>query len=92
MLRVNKLIVQGIEYQRTLRFTEGLNIISGEKTSGKSLILSLIDYCLGKSSSISLRVQNELADHVDTIFLEITIRNDVFTVSRDIKKNKSIFW
>ncbi|HHK2083684.1 TPA: AAA family ATPase [Enterococcus faecalis] len=89
---MNKLIVQGIEYQRTLRFTEGLNIISGEKTSGKSLILSLIDYCLGKSSSISLRVQNELADHVDTIFLEITIRNDVFTVSRDIKKNKSIFW
>ena len=49
---ITKLILQGTAYKRTLRFKDGLNIISGDKTSGKSLVLSLIDYCLGKSKKL----------------------------------------
>ncbi|MBF4502250.1 hypothetical protein IRY55_12850 [Savagea sp. SN6] len=89
---IKKLIVQGISYQRTLEFSKELNIISGEKTSGKSLVLSLIDYCLGKDRGISLKVQTELADNVDFIFLEIEINKEKFTISRSIKKNISVFW
>lgn len=89
---IKKLIVQGISYQRTLEFSNGLNLISGEKTSGKSLVLALIDYCLGKQNGISLKVQTELAESVDAIFLEIEIKGSIFTISRSIKKNVSTFW
>lgn len=89
---IKKLIVRGDLYQRTLEFSNELNIISGEKTSGKSLVLSLIDYCLGKSTRISLKVQTELEKNVDYIFLEISIDEEIFTISRGIKKGVTIFW
>lgn len=89
---IKKLIVRGDSYQRTLEFSSGLNIIRGEKTSGKSLVLSLIDYCLGKGSNISLKVQTELDSNVDFIFLEIAINEETFTICRSIKKGISVFW
>ncbi|HGW3362543.1 TPA: hypothetical protein ACNIAK_002226 [Enterococcus faecalis] len=89
---MNSLILQGVEYKRTISFDIGLNIISGEKTSGKSLVLSLIDYCLGKSSKISLKVQKELNQYVDMVFLEIMINGKVYTLNREIKKNHQVFW
>lgn len=88
---VQKLVVQGQFYQRTLEFSDQLNVISGEKTSGKSLVLSLIDYCLGKEK-ISLKVQTELAENVDSIFLEVRIMKEIFTISRGLKKNTSNFF
>lgn len=90
-MKINKLIVRGPLYQRTLNFSAGLNIISGEKTSGKSLVLSLIDYCLGKKS-IPLKVQVELNQHTDSVFLEIEFGNDVYTISRGLKKEISNFY
>ncbi|HHT7085256.1 AAA family ATPase [Bacillus anthracis] len=86
---IKKLIVQGTSYKRTIRFNEGLTIISGEKTSGKSLILSLIDYCLGKSEKIDLKVQKELNIHCDQIFIELKINDEIFTFSRLLKKKQS---
>lgn len=88
---ITKLIVRGPLYQRTLSFSEGLNIIRGEKTSGKSLVLSLIDYCLGKSS-IPLNVQVELNQHTDTVFLEISFGQKNYTISRGLKKESSNFY
>lgn len=90
-MKINKLIVRGPLYQRTLEFPDGLSIISGEKTSGKSLVLSLIDYCLGKSK-IFLKVQNELNIHVDTVYLEICFGNDFYTISRGLKKEINNFY
>lgn len=89
---IRKLIVRGDSYQRTLEFSSDLNIIRGEKTSGKSLVLSLIDYCLGKGSNISLKVQTELDHNVDFIFLEIEIADEIFTICRNIRKGMSTFW
>ncbi|MDF2085658.1 hypothetical protein [Bacillus pseudomycoides] len=86
---IKKLIVQGISYKRTICFNEDLTIISGEKTSGKSLILSLIDYCLGKSEKIDLKVQKELNIHCDQVFLELKISDQTFTFSRLLKKKQS---
>ena len=55
-LIINKLRIEGKNYRRTLSFDNSLNIIAGDIYSGKSLILRLIDYSLGKSQ-ISLEAQ-----------------------------------
>lgn len=89
---IRKLVVRGDSYQRTLEFSPELNIIRGEKTSGKSLVLSLVDYCLGKGSNISLKVQTELDSNVDFIFLEVEISDEIFTICRNIRKGMSTFW
>ncbi|WP_028593279.1 hypothetical protein [Paenibacillus assamensis] len=86
---IRKLIIQGLMYRRTIEFNEGLTIISGEKTSGKSLVLSLIDYCFGKSGKIDLSVQKELASHCDEVFLEMKINDEVITLRRPIKENQT---
>ncbi|WP_253805486.1 hypothetical protein [Fictibacillus arsenicus] len=83
---IRKLIVHGASYKRTINFNEGFTIISGEKTSGKSLILSLIDYCLGKSEKIDLKVQKELNAKCDQVFLEIKVDNETLTLNRGLKK------
>lgn len=75
-----------MSYRRTIEFNEGLTIISGEKTSGKSLILSLIDYCFGKGSKIDLSVQQELEALCDEVFLELSINNELMTFNRSLKK------
>ncbi|MCY8125016.1 hypothetical protein MOC32_08510 [Bacillus spizizenii] len=86
---LNKLVLLGTKYKRTLNFDKGLTIIRGDRTSGKSLVLSLIDYCLGKSESIKLKVQKELAQHCDRVFLEISIEDETFTLSRSLKQKQS---
>ncbi|MCY9369968.1 hypothetical protein [Bacillus haynesii] len=85
---LNKLVLLGTKYKRTLHFNAGLTIIRGDRTSGKSLVLSLIDYCLGKSGTINLKVQKELADHCNQVFLEIRIKDETFTLSRSLKQKK----
>lgn len=85
-IRLNKLILQGATYRRTLPFNNGLTVISGDKTSGKSLVLSLIDYCFGKSERIDLKVQRELNQYCDQVFLEITINGEVVTFNRLLKE------
>lgn len=90
-LIIQKLVLDGPEYRRVLPFNDGLNIINGDKTSGKSLVLTLIDYCLGKSSKIDLNVQRELGNQVDRVFLVILINNDVLTIKRNLKAGFSNF-
>ncbi|KAA6447228.1 coiled-coil domain-containing protein [Bacillus swezeyi] len=85
---LNKLVLLGTRYKRTLPFDTGLTIIRGDRTSGKSLVLSLIDYCFGKSESINLKVQKELAEHCDQVFLEIRIEDETFTLSRSLKQKQ----
>lgn len=86
---LQKLVVQGLSYRRSIHFNEDFTIISGEKTSGKSLVLSLIDYCLGKKSKIDLTVQTELDAYCDQVFLEVKIDNEVLTLKRLLKENQS---
>ncbi len=85
---VNKLILIGTNYKRTIEFKEGLNIIRGERTSGKSLVLSLIDYCFGKSEYIELNVQKQLDKYCDRVFIEIKIGSEILTIYRLIKERK----
>lgn len=86
---LRKLIIEGVNYRRTIHFNKNLTIISGEKTSGKSLILSLIDYCLGKSSKIDLNVQRELDRKCDRIFLELKVNEEILTFNRLLKEKQT---
>lgn len=86
---LNKLILQGTLYRRTIEFNNDLTIISGETTSGKSLVLRLIDYCLGKSGKIDFNVQTELGDKCDQIFLEIKIKDEIITFNRFLKEKQN---
>jgi hypothetical protein len=88
-IRINKLIVEGDYYKRTFPFSHGLNIISGDSYSGKSLILKLIDYCLGDKDKINLNVQKELGQFCDHVFLELVIMGKTFTFKRELKQNTS---
>ncbi|CAH0122773.1 hypothetical protein PAE9249_05364 [Paenibacillus sp. CECT 9249] len=88
-VRINKLIVEGDFYKRTFPFDRGLNIISGDSYSGKSLVLKLIDYCLGDKEKINLNVQKELGQFCDYVFLELEIMGKTFTLKRELKQNTS---
>ena len=87
-IKIKKLVILGCDYKRTLEFSDGLTIIRGEKTSGKSLVLSLIDYCLGKSENIKLNVQRQLSSHCDQVLLEVNINNEKIIFKRDLKRNQ----
>jgi chaperonin cofactor prefoldin len=73
-------------------FHEGLNVITGENSSGKTTSIRFIAYALG-SESISF---NEMAKVCDDIFLEVTINEAVITllrhVSTELLRPLSVFW
>jgi len=73
-------------------FHEGLNVITGENSSGKTTSIRFIAYALG-AESISF---NEVAKVCDEIFLEVTINEIVVTlqrhVSMELLRPLSIFW
>lgn len=47
-IQFNRLILTGNERTYEVNFKDGLNFITGPISTGKSTILELIDYCLGK--------------------------------------------
>ncbi|CAK7082499.1 hypothetical protein [Tissierella sp.] len=90
-LRLLRLIISGTIYKRTLDIDESLIIIKGDGFSGKSLVLNLIDYCLGgKQEAIDLSVQTELAEYCDEVFLELRAGDKIYTVNRSLKVNRNI--
>ncbi|MFL9830975.1 hypothetical protein ABS764_08955 [Flavobacterium sp. ST-87] len=48
-IKFNRLILTGNERTYEVNFKDGLNFITGPISTGKSTILELIDYCLGKN-------------------------------------------
>ncbi|MGV1063005.1 hypothetical protein ACQR2W_05335 [Clostridium perfringens] len=90
-IKINKLRVEGDKYRRTLEFNKGLNIISGDIYSGKSLVLRLIDYIFGKGD-INLNVQVALDKYCDKVFLEVEINGQVYTLRRNLKRLKTKFY
>lgn len=88
-LIINKLIIEGDNYKRTLPFVKGLNIIEGEMYSGKSLVLKLINYLLGKDEKIRGNVQKELREYCDKALLEVQVYNDTLTIERNLWDNTS---
>jgi len=90
---INRLVVtKEIRSVMDITFHEGLNVITGENSSGKTTAVRFIAYALG-SENISF---NEIAKVCDVIFLEVTINEVVVTlrraVSTELLRPLSIFW
>lgn len=90
VFKIEKLIIKGEEYQRTIQFDDKLTIIRGDGYSGKSLVLNLVAYCLGGNTElIDLAVQKELADNCSEVFLQFKINEAVYTVRRSLNVDKN---
>jgi hypothetical protein len=80
-LRVREVaIYRGAHQVYRAKFHSGVNIISGENSSGKSTILSLIVYGLGAD----INSWSEAAKRCDRVVVEVGLNNSIVTVSRQI--------
>ena len=79
--------MKGVNKDYIIVFHLGLNIIVGPIYTGKSTILKLIDYCLGKGNHPEYK---ELSK-VSTILLEMIIYDELLTIERQLfAKNKKV--
>lgn len=80
-LKVNYLVLVGTQKDYIVEFKIGLNIIYGDSDTGKSSILSLINYCLGASS---IDTYEEIEQKGQYCLLEVELLGKVYTIKRDI--------
>lgn len=82
-LRIERLILVGFRKNYITSFDDGVNIIHGDSDTGKSSILEFINYLLGSSK---IELADEIISSVKYASLEITINDDILTITRDIFK------
>jgi DNA repair exonuclease SbcCD ATPase subunit len=80
-IKINELRIKGVTKDYFLTFKQGLNIISGEISTGKTSILELIDYCFGDTECPTYP---ELLKKGTSALLEIEINNEIFTIERQL--------
>ncbi|HKS13054.1 MAG TPA: hypothetical protein VJS90_08425 [Pseudomonas sp.] len=68
------------------RFHEGINVIRGDHSVGKTTILELLFYALG--GEIKENQWLHPADKCDIIFCELSINGNIFTLRRNILKGR----
>jgi len=82
-LLVNRLVVtKNTKHVYDETFTEGVNIIRGKNSSGKSTISDFLFYGLGGDLS---KWKNE-AKSCDYVYLEVNLSGRIFTLKREIKE------
>jgi len=86
-LIINRLVLAGINGNYEANFKPGLNIVHGSMDSGKSTILHMINYCLGGSNKKIL--YDEVKSKVRSIFLELSLNGNIFTLERQLLEPKS---
>lgn len=92
-LKINRLVVsRNMKYVLDLEFHDGLNIIRGENSAGKTTILRFIAHALG-SENINF---NQYASLCDETIIEISCNDIKVTLKRSIKGNAQkpmmVFW
>jgi len=90
---INRLVVKKNGYSvMDISFHAGLNVVTGENSSGKTTAIRFIAYALG-SENISF---NQMALLCDYIYLEITANEAIVTLRRHVgtqlMQPLSIFW
>jgi DNA repair ATPase RecN len=86
-IKINQLRVKGVTKDYVTNFKGGLNIISGEISTGKTTILDLIDYCFGEEEPPRYP---EIYRKANIAFLEIEIGEDKFTIERQMYSKRNI--
>jgi len=80
-IKINELRVKGVTKDYFVTFKEGLNIISGEISTGKTSILETIDYCFGDTDHPEYP---EFLKKATTALLEIEVNEEIFTIERQL--------
>jgi hypothetical protein len=80
-IKINELRVRGVTKDYFVTFKSGLNIISGEMSTGKTSILETIDYCFGDTDN---PMHPEFLKKATTALLEIEINQEPFTIERQL--------
>jgi chromosome segregation ATPase len=80
-LRLNKLLLIGDEKHYEVEFKDGLNFITGPISTGKSTILELIDYCLGKKRH---KNYEEVRLKCKYVALDLYLNNERFLIERPL--------
>ena len=93
-LKINRFIaIYNGEIKYNEEFHDGLNVIRGEHSVGKSTLLDLIFYCLG--GELKPQEWKEPLDSYDKVVAEICIGDKEMTLSREIsttgKPNINVF-
>ncbi|MGC9934898.1 hypothetical protein [Priestia aryabhattai] len=83
-IKINKIVIEGDRYRRTFNFSKGLNVIKGEFYSGKSLLLNLINYSFGRNEKFKAKVQKELKEYCNKVYMEIEINSKIYTIRRNL--------
>lgn len=81
ILQLKKLVLVGRDKNYEVIFKNGINIIYGDSDTGKSSILNLIDYALGGSE---IDLYQEIETHGKFVLLELKLKNEIYTIKRDI--------
>ncbi len=80
-LRLNKLLLIGDDKHYEVKFKNGLNFITGPISTGKSTILELIDYCLGKKRH---KNYEEVRLKCKYVALDLYLNNQRFLIERPL--------
>ncbi|MBL4798382.1 MAG: hypothetical protein JKY50_13275 [Oleispira sp.] len=80
---INQLILVGHRKEYTIPFHPGVNIIYGDADTGKSSILDIINYMLGKSS---LDLYDEIETSVNHCILDVELNGINYIIKREIHK------
>ncbi|MDN7936178.1 hypothetical protein QZM52_33395 [Burkholderia metallica] len=82
-LVINRLVLVGRRKNYVIPFAEGVNIVYGDSTTGKSSVLECINYLLGSSKFVYDR---EIELSVRFIMMEARLNNLPYVIKRDIFK------
>ncbi|WP_288984216.1 hypothetical protein [uncultured Flavobacterium sp.] len=80
-IKFNKLLLIGDNHNYEVKFKDGLNFITGPIATGKSTILELIDYCLGKKSHKDYQEVKLTCKYVS---LDLFLNNERFLIQRPL--------
>jgi len=80
-IKFNKLLLIGDNSNYEVNFKDGLNFITGPIATGKSTILELIDYCLGKKSHKDYQEVKLTCKYVG---LDLFLNNERFLIQRPL--------
>lgn len=88
-LFINRLVIQKENYTvYDEKFHQGVNIIRGKNSSGKSTVMELMFFALG--GDIPAKQWKEIALKCSTTYIEVEINGKTFTLCRDISNKTQI--
>lgn len=88
-LFINRLVIQKGNYiVYDEKFHQGVNIIRGKNSSGKSTVMELMFFALG--GDIPPKQWKEIALKCSTTYIEVEINGKTFTLCRDISNKSQI--